>query len=149
SCGFTLVDAPIFTPNAVEGTSTLFETKYHNEKAYLTQSKQLYMEAAAAAFGRTYYFGPTFRAEKSKTQHHLTEFWMIEPKVAWIDLTGVMDLAKDFLHTIVSRVLETKKSELEILERDTTILQNVTKPFPRIRYEDAIEILKKAGHDTK
>ncbi len=146
---FTLIDAPIFTPNAVEGTSTLFETEYHGEKAYLTQSGQLYMEAAAAAFGRVYCFGPTFRAEKSKTRRHLAEFWMVEPEVAWIDLDGVMDLAEDFLCSIVARVLTEKKEELAILERDTTLLSKVVKPFPRIRYDDAIEILKKAGHPAQ
>jgi asparaginyl-tRNA synthetase len=146
---FTLIDAPIFTPNAVEGTSTLFETEYHGEPAYLTQSGQLYMEAAAAAFGKVYCFGPTFRAEKSKTRRHLAEFWMVEPEVAWIDFDGVMDLAEDFLVSVVSRVLEAKKKELEILERNTTLLEKVQKPFPRIRYDDAIEILKKAGHDAK
>jgi asparaginyl-tRNA synthetase len=146
---FTLIDAPIFTPNAVEGTSTLFETEYHGSPAYLTQSGQLYMEAAAAAFGRVYCFGPTFRAEKSKTRRHLAEFWMVEPEVAWIDLEGVKDLAEDFLVSIVSRVLEAKKEELAILERDTSWLEKVQKPFPRIQYEDAIEILKKAGHDAK
>src|SRR5690606_2946472 len=123
--GFTLIDAPIFTPNACEGTSTLFETDYHGEPAYLTQSGQLYMEAAAAAFGKVYCFGPTFRAEKSKTRRHLAEFWMVEPEVAFMDLEGDMTLAESFLSFVVGRVLESRKKELEILERDTKMLENV------------------------
>jgi len=142
--GFTLVDAPVFTPNACEGTSTLFETDYHGEKAYLTQSGQLYMEAAAMSVGKAYCFGPTFRAEKSKTRRHLAEFWMVEPEVAFMDLDGDMDLAEDFLVSVVSRVLETKQEELKILERDLTNLSRVSKPFPRIRYEEAIAILQSA-----
>jgi len=147
--GFTLVDAPIFTPNACEGTSTLFSTEYHGERAYLTQSGQLYMEAAAAAFGKVYCFGPTFRAEKSKTRRHLAEFWMVEPEVAFLDLEGDMELAEDFLCAIVHRVLETRRKELEILERDTSVLEKVRKPFPRIRYHEAVDLLRKAGHDVK
>jgi asparaginyl-tRNA synthetase len=146
--GFTLVDAPILTPNACEGTSTLFQTDYHGDPAYLTQSGQLYVEAAAAALGKVYCFGPTFRAEKSKTRRHLAEFWMVEPEVAFMDLEGDIELAEDFLVTIVSRVLDRRRSELEILERDTTYLERVRKPFPRIRYAEAIRILQKAGHDT-
>ena len=130
--GFTLVDAPIFTPNACEGTSTLFETDYHGDKAYLTQSGQLYMEAAAAAFGRVYCFGPTFRAEKSKTRRHLAEFWMVEPEVAFMDLDGDMRLAEEFIAFIVARVLETRSEELKVLERDTSKLAGVTTPFPRV-----------------
>jgi asparaginyl-tRNA synthetase len=149
SHGFTLVDAPIFTPNACEGTSTLFETEYHGEPAYLTQSGQLYMEAAAAALGKVYCFGPTFRAEKSKTRRHLAEFWMVEPEVAFLDLEGDMALAEDFLVSIVARVLDKRRKELEVLERDTSLLEKVQKPFPRIRYHDAIDILRKAGHDAK
>jgi asparaginyl-tRNA synthetase len=149
SHGFTLVDAPIFTPNACEGTSTLFATEYHGEPAYLTQSGQLYMEAAAAALGKVYCFGPTFRAEKSKTRRHLAEFWMVEPEVAYLDLEGDMALAEDFLVSIVSRVLDRRRKELEILERDTKLLEKVQKPFPRLRYHEAIEILRKAGHDAK
>lgn len=149
SHGFTLVDAPIFTPNACEGTSTLFATEYHGEPAYLTQSGQLYMEAAAAALGKVYCFGPTFRAEKSKTRRHLAEFWMVEPEVAYLDLQGDMDLAEDFLVSIVARVLDRKRMELQILERDTRMLENVQKPFPRIRYHEAIEILRRAGRDAK
>ena len=145
--GFTLVRRPpIFTPNACEGTSTLFETDYHGDKAYLTQSGQLYMEAAAAAFGRAYCFGPTFRAEKSKTRRHLAEFWMVEPEVAFLDLEGDMRLAEDFLSFVVARVLEARGEELKVLERDTTKLEKVTGPFPRITYHQAIEILQKNGH---
>ena len=149
SHGFTLVDAPIFTPNACEGTSTLFETDFHGEPAYLTQSGQLYMEAAAAAVGRAYCFGPTFRAEKSKTRRHLAEFWMVEPEVAFLDLAGDMDLAEDFLVSLVSRVLEERKDELAVLERDLAPLERVQKPFPRIRYGEAIALLQQAGHDAK
>ena len=143
---FTLVDAPVFTPNACEGTSTLFETDYHGDKAYLTQSGQLYMEAAAAAFGRAYCFGPTFRAEKSKTRRHLAEFWMVEPEVAFMDLEGDMRLAEEFISFIVQRVLETRKEELKTIERDTTMLEKVKAPFPRITYEEAILLLQKNGH---
>ncbi len=143
---FTLVDAPIFTPNACEGTSTLFETDYHGEPAFLTQSGQLYMEAAAAAVGRAYCFGPTFRAEKSKTRRHLAEFWMVEPEVAYMDLAGDMQLAEDFLAFIVQRVLETRREELKTLERDTALLEKVQSPFPRITYQEAIEYLQKNGH---
>jgi asparaginyl-tRNA synthetase len=149
SHGFLLVDAPVFTPNACEGTSTLFETDFHGTPAYLTQSGQLYMEAAAAAFGRAYCFGPTFRAEKSKTRRHLAEFWMVEPEVAFMDLAGDTDLAEDFLVSVVSRVLDRRKEELVVLERDTTVLQRVQKPFPRIRYAEAIKILQDAGHPTQ
>lgn len=144
--GFTLVDAPIFTPNACEGTTNLFETDYHGDKAYLTQSGQLYMEAAAAAVGKAYCFGPTFRAEKSKTRRHLAEFWMVEPEVAFMDLDGDMELAEQFLSFIVQRVLETRKEELAVLERDTSKLEKVIAPFPRITYHQAIEILQKNGH---
>src|SRR5258708_4781035 len=119
--GFTLVDAPIFTPSACEGTSTLFETDYHGAKAYLTQSGQLYMEAAAAAFGSAYCFGPTFRAARSKTRPHLAEFWMVEPEVAFLDLEGDMRLAEDFIAFVVGRALETRREELKVLERDTTM----------------------------
>jgi len=147
--GFTNVDAPIFTPNACEGTSTLFETDFHGEPAYLTQSGQLYMEAAAAAVGKAYCFGPTFRAEKSKTRRHLAEFWMVEPEVAFMDLQGDLDLAEDFLCSIVQRVLERRRPELEVLERDLAPLERVQKPFPRIRYSDAIDILRAEGLDAK
>ena len=143
SRGFVLVDAPIFTPNACEGTTTLFSTDYFGSKAYLTQSGQLYMEAGAMAFGKVYCFGPTFRAEKSKTRRHLTEFWMIEPEVAYLDLDGDMDLAEDFIAHIVQSVLENRRAELELIERDIAPLEKVTKPFPRISYDDAVTILKK------
>lgn len=146
--GFTLVDAPIFTPNACEGTTNLFETDYFDEKAYLTQSGQLYMEAAAAAFGKAYCFGPTFRAEKSKTRRHLTEFWMVEPEVAFMDLYGDMDLAEDFVCHIVQQVVANRRPELEVLERDISKLEAIQKPFPRITYDEALEILKQAGHDV-
>lgn len=142
--GFTLMDPPILTPNAVEGTSTLFETKYFDlGSAYLTQSGQLYAEAGAMALGKVYTFGPTFRAEKSKTRRHLTEFWMVEPEAAFFDLNDDMDLAESFLEYIVQTVLKEMKNELDILERDTSKLENVKKPLPRISYDEAIEILKK------
>ena len=142
--GFTLMDTPILTPNAVEGTSTLFETKYFDlGSAYLTQSGQLYAEAGAMALGKVYTFGPTFRAEKSKTRRHLTEFWMVEPEAAFFDLNDNMDLAESFLEYIVQTVLKEMKNELGILERDTSKLENVKKPLPRISYDEAIEILKK------
>jgi asparaginyl-tRNA synthetase len=144
--GFTLVDAPILTSNACEGTSTLFETDYHGEKAYLTQSGQLYMEAAAAAFGKVYCFGPTFRAEKSKTRRHLAEFWMVEPEVAFMDLDGDMRLAEDFVAFVVGRALEGRREDLKVLERDTAPLERVQAPFPRITYAQAIDILHEAGH---
>lgn len=143
--GFMLVDAPIFTPASCEGTTTLFETDYFDEKAFLTQSGQLYMEAAAMAFGKVYCFGPTFRAEKSKTRRHLTEFWMIEPEVAYMDLQGDMDLAEDFISFVVQRVLETRRSELESLERNLEPLEKTLKPFPRISYTEAHEMLIAEG----
>jgi asparaginyl-tRNA synthetase len=142
---FTLVDAPIFTPAACEGTSTLFEVDYFGAPAYLTQSGQLYMEAAAMALGKVYCLGPTFRAEKSKTRRHLTEFWMLEPEVAYLDLAGDMDLAEDFLATIIPEVLEERRTELELLERDLTKLESVQKPFPRMTYTEAVERLQAAG----
>jgi asparaginyl-tRNA synthetase len=146
---FTLMDTPIFTPAACEGTSTLFETEYFDSKAYLTQSGQLYAEAGAMAFGKVYCFGPTFRAEKSKTRRHLTEFWMVEPEVAYMDLNGNMDLAEEFLEYIVQAVLEKRRRELEILERDISKLEAIKRPFPRISYTEAIELLKKKGVDAK
>ena len=141
--GFTLLDAPIFTPAACEGTTTLFATDYFGEQAYLTQSGQLYVEAGAAPLGKVYCFGPTFRAEKSKTRRHLTEFWMIEPEVAYMDLTGDMDLAEDFIEYVVQRTLRERRRELETLERDTAPLERVRKPFPRVAYGEAIEMLQK------
>ena len=144
--GFVLVDAPIFTPNACEGTTTLFQTDYFDEKAYLTQSGQLYSEATAAAFGKVYCFGPTFRAEKSKTRRHLMEFWMVEPEVAFAELSDMMDLAEEFLSFVVQRVLETRKADLAVLERDTTKLERVVAPFPRVLYEEAVSLLQKKGN---
>jgi asparaginyl-tRNA synthetase len=145
SQGFTLVDAPIFTPNACEGTSTLFETDYHGQPAYLTQSGQLYMEAAAAAVGKAYCFGPTFRAEKSKTRRHLAEFWMVEPEVAFMDLAGDMYLAEHFLCEVVARVLKERRAELKELERDLAPLERVTPPLPRITYSEALDLLAQRG----
>ena len=148
SHGFTLVDAPIFTPNACEGTTNLFETDYFDTKAYLTQSGQLYMEAAAMAVGKAYCFGPTFRAEKSKTRRHLTEFWMVEPEIAFADIYDDMDLAEEFIEYIVSEVLKHNREDLETLERDISKLENIKRPFPRITYDEAIEILHKKGNNT-
>src|SRR3989339_1452944 len=144
---FLLVDAPIFTPAACEGTTNLFETEYFDEKAYLTQSGQLYMEAAAMAFGKVYCFGPTFRAEKSKTRRHLTEFWMVEPEVAYNDINDNMDLAEDFVEYVVQQVVKNRRAELELLERDISKLENIKKPFPRITYDEAIDILNKNGKE--
>lgn len=143
--GFTLIDAPIFTPAACEGTTTLFETDYFGQRAYLTQSGQLYMEAAAMAFGKVYCFGPTFRAEKSKTRRHLTEFWMIEPEVAYFDLDDTIALAEDCVAYVVQRTLTNRRRELEALGRDVGPLKKVQKPFPRISYEEALAILKGEG----
>jgi len=146
SRGFVLMDAPIFTPAACEGTSTLFETNYFDlGKAYLTQSGQLYGEAGAMALGKVYVFGPTFRAEKSKTRRHLTEFWMVEPEVAFNDLDDNMDLAEEFLEHIVQTVLKNRSAELKTLERDTTKLERVRRPFPRISYDEAVDILHQKG----
>ena len=147
--GFTLVDAPIFTPNACEGTTTLFHTQYFDETAYLTQSGQLYSEATAAAFGKVYCFGPTFRAEKSKTRRHLMEFWMVEPEVAFAQLADMMELAEQFLAHIVGAVLRTRRGELKLLERDVAKLERVTAPFPRITYEEAIDTLQRKGVPAK
>jgi asparaginyl-tRNA synthetase len=141
--GFTLADAPIFTPAACEGTTTLFEVDYFDdEKAYLTQSGQLYNEATAAAFGKAYCFGPTFRAEKSKTRRHLTEFWMVEPEIAYATLDDVMDLCERFLSNIAARVLDERAEELKILERDTAKLEAIVPPFPRLHYNDAVRMLQ-------
>ena len=147
--GFILVDAPIFTPNACEGTTTLFRTQYFDETAYLTQSGQLYSEATAAAFGKVYCFGPTFRAEKSKTRRHLMEFWMVEPEVAFAQLDDMMALAEEFLSFIVERVLETRRNELSVLERDVRKLESVKAPFPRLTYEEAIRLLQQKNNPTK
>lgn len=145
--GFTRTDAPIFTPSACEGTSTLFETQYFDEKAYLSQSGQLYMEATAAALGKVYCFGPTFRAEKSKTRRHLIEFWMVEPEVAFNDLYDNMELAEQFVEYVVQRTLKNKAEELKILERDTAALEKVMAPFPRLHYKEAAEMIKKENPD--
>ena len=143
--GFTLLDAPIFTPASCEGTTTLFAVDYFGDQAYLTQSGQLYMEAGALALGKVYCFGPTFRAEKSKTRRHLTEFWMVEPEVAYFDLNDDMDLAEDFVEYIVQRILINRRKELEHLERDLTRLERIKKPFPRLTYGEAIDLLKRQG----
>ena len=143
--GFLGFDAPILTPAACEGTTTLFPVEYFGDTAYLTQSGQLYAEAGALAFGKVYVFGPTFRAEKSKTRRHLTEFWMVEPEVAFAGLDEDMDLAEDFLASIVARVLERRAAELRTLERDVTLLERVRAPFPRITYTEAIERLQQQG----
>jgi asparaginyl-tRNA synthetase len=145
--GFTLADSPIFTPAACEGTTTLFDVNYFDDqKAYLTQSGQLYNEATAAALGKVYCFGPTFRAEKSKTRRHLTEFWMVEPEMAFAHLDDVMTLAERMLSYIAARVLETRGEELKILERDTAKLEAIVPPFPRMHYDDAVKLLHE-GHD--
>lgn len=141
--GFILFDTPIFTPNACEGTSTLFSTDYFDlGKAYLSQSGQLYAESGAMALGKVYTLGPTFRAENSMTRRHITEFWMMEPEMAYFDLNDDMNMIEDFLEYVVQRVIKNRKAELEILERDITKLEKVKKPFPRISYDEAVEILR-------
>ena len=146
SQGFILADTPIFTPAACEGTTTLFPAQYFEETtAYLTQSGQLYNEANAMALGRVYCFGPTFRAEKSKTRRHLTEFWMVEPEMAFADLDDVMALAEGLVTSVVARVLDTRRHELTVLERDVSKLESVRAPFPRISYDDAVQRLKDKG----
>ncbi len=147
SNGFTLVDSPIFTANAVEGTTNLFKVDYFDQNAYLTQSGQLYQEAAALAFGKSYCFGPTFRAEKSKTRRHLTEFWMIEPEMAYCDLDENMSWAERYVEYVVQWCLDHCQEELATLERDTSPLEKVKRPFPRITYAEAAEILLKKGAD--
>jgi asparaginyl-tRNA synthetase len=139
--GFICVDSPIFTPNACEGTSTLFEVPYFEQTAFLTQSGQLYAEAAAMALGKVYTFGPTFRAEKSKTRRHLTEFWMLEPEVAYANLGDIMKLAEELLAFVVAQVLERRPAELAALERDVSKLQKIVAPFPRLSYDEAAKIL--------
>jgi len=146
---FTLIDSPILTGSSVEGTSTLFETDYFGDKAYLSQSGQLYLEPAAAAFGKVYCFGPTFRAEKSKTRRHLTEFWMIEPEVAFLEFEGLCELAEDFVSALLDRALDRCREDLKRLERDTSKLAAVTKPFPRITYRQGIDKLRKKGFEVK
>jgi asparaginyl-tRNA synthetase len=144
--GFILADTPIFTPAACEGTTTLFPVQYFEEEtAYLTQSGQLYNEANAMALGRVYCFGPTFRAEKSKTRRHLTEFWMVEPEMAYATLDDVMELAEALIVFVVQRVLERRQAELKTLERDTGLLEKVKPPFPRLSYDDAAKLLKEKG----
>ena len=146
SNGFLLMDTPIFTPAACEGTTTLFEVDYFGDaKAYLTQSGQLYNEATAAAFGKVYCFGPTFRAERSKTRRHLTEFWMVEPEVAYADLNDIMTLAENFITFVVRRVLENQRKLLEELGRDVSKLEKIEPPFPRLQYDDAVRMLEE-GH---
>ena len=142
---FTLIDTPIFTPNACEGTTTLFQTQYFDQVAYLAQSGQLYGEAAAAAFGKVYCFGPTFRAEKSKTRRHLMEFWMVEPEIAYAELLDVMQIAEELVFTVITQVLKTRRTELEVLERDIPALEAMVPPFPRITYEEAIARLQEQG----
>jgi len=142
---FVLIDSPMFTGNAVEGTTTLFETDYFNRSAYLTQSGQLYQEAGAMAFGKTYCFGPCFRAEKSKTRKHLTEFWMVEPEMAFCDLKENMDLIEEFITYIVTESLKNCKDELKILDRDISFLKKVKSPFPRITYDEAAKVLNDNG----
>ena len=143
--GFVRIDSPILTGSSVEGTSTLFETDYFGDKAYLSQSGQLYLEPAAAAFGKVYCFGPTFRAEKSKTRRHLTEFWMVEPEVAFLEFEGLCELAEDFVVALVGRALERCGEDLKRLERDVSKLAKVQKPFPRITYREGIHQLQKKG----
>lgn len=146
---FVCIDAPVFTPNACEGTTNLFEVQYFEDKCYLTQSGQLYMEAAAMAFGKVYCFGPTFRAERSKTRRHLTEFWMVEPEIAYADLDDVMQLAEDLVVTIVHDVLTHCRNELQVLERDVSRLESVAAPFPRVTYEEAVKLIREKGVEQK
>jgi asparaginyl-tRNA synthetase len=148
--GYTLTDAPIFTPAACEGTTTLFEVNYiDDQKAYLTQSGQLYVEALAAALGKVYTFGPTFRAEKSKTRRHLTEFWMLEPEAAYAHLEDMILLAEGLVSAVVQSVAKNRPRELGMIERDVASLQKITPPFPRITYDEAIKLLQKAGNSAK
>jgi asparaginyl-tRNA synthetase len=150
SHGFTLVDTPIFTPAACEGTTTLFEVNYFDdEKVFLTQSGQLYNEANAMAFGKVYCFGPTFRAEKSKTRRHLTEFWMVEPEMAYATLDDVKQLAEDLVVYVVGRVLENRRAELQALERDISKLETIKAPFPRMSYDDAVKALQARGSEIQ
>src|SRR6201997_2376642 len=150
STGCTLVDPPIFTPAACEGTTTLFEVNYFDdEKAYLTQSGQLYAEATAAALGKVYTFGPTFRAEKSKTRRHLTEFWMLEPEASYAHLEDMVQLGEGLVSAVVQSVVKNRARELAMLERDVAKLEKITPPFPRISYDDAVKVLQKAGNPAK
>jgi asparaginyl-tRNA synthetase len=143
--GFTLTDPPILTPAACEGTSTLFEVDYFDDQAFLTQSGQLYIEAMAMALGKVYSFGPTFRAEKSKTRRHLTEFWMVEPEVAYAELDDIMQLAEEFISHLVQSAVANRKADLETIGRDVTKLANIKPPFPRITYDEAVKMLQE-GH---
>ncbi len=143
--GFILMDTPILTPSACEGTTTLFETKYFESSAYLAQSGQLYNEANCMAHRKVYCFGPTFRAEKSKTRRHLMEFWMVEPEMAYVELAECMDVQEKMISYIVRKVLENRSNELEVLERDTKKLEEILPPFPRITYDDAVKILNEKG----
>ena len=145
---YVLIDSPILTGNAAEGTSTLFQTDYFGEPAYLSQSGQLYLEPAAAAFGKVYCFGPTFRAEKSKTRRHLMEFWMVEPEVAFLEFDGLVELAEEFVVELVGRVLDRCRPELAVLERDPARLEAIVPPFPRVTYREAIEILQGKGFEV-
>ena len=147
--GFTLVDTPILTPTSCEGTTTLFEVNYFDDKAYLTQSGQLYNEATAMAVGKTYCFGPTFRAEKSKTRRHLTEFWMVEPEVAFAGLDDIMVLGEELVAFVVQRVLAKRRPALQILERNIANLEKVQLPFPRLSYDDAVTLLKEKGSEIQ
>src|SRR5450631_1291678 len=150
SQGYILTEAPIFTPAACEGTTNLFEVNYFDEeKLYLTQSGQLYNEATAMAFGNVYCFGPTFRAEKSKTRRHLTEFWMVEPEMAYADLEDVKRVAEDLVVSLVARVLEDRQEELKVLERDISKLESVKAPFPRMSYDDAVKALAAKGSEIQ
>ena len=146
--GFVLVDTPILTPVACEGTTNLFPVKYFDTPAYLSQSGQLYSEASCMAFGKVYCFGPTFRAEKSKTRRHLMEFWMVEPEVAYADLDDIMVLAEEFVSYLVAQALRERAEELSILERDTGLLEKVTRPFPRLTYAEAFDLLEQEGSET-
>jgi asparaginyl-tRNA synthetase len=147
--GFRLMDTPILTPSACEGTTTLFETQYFDQKAYLSQSGQLYNEATAMAFGKVYCFGPTFRAERSKTRKHLIEFWMVEPEVAFAALEDIIELGEDLVLFILDRVLTRRRADLETLERDPAPLERIRKPFVRLTYEKAVEQLKARGSEIK
>jgi len=147
--GFINADTPILTPASVEGTTTLFPVDYYDEKVYLTQSGQLYNEATIGALGKVYCFGPTFRAEKSKTRRHLTEFWMLEPEVAFLELDGVMELAEDMIVYVIGQILNERAAELRTLERDTKKLEIIKKPFPRITYKEAVDIIRKKDKEFK
>ncbi|NKB87912.1 MAG: asparagine--tRNA ligase [Acidobacteria bacterium] len=145
--GYVLFDSPMLTPLSVEGTTTLFETDYFGRSAFLSQSGQLYQEAGAMAFGKVFCFGPTFRAEKSKTRRHLTEFWMLEPEIAYATIDDAMDVAEDFICTVIAQALVECRSELDVLERDLSALEAVQAPFPRLHYDDSVKLLQEAGEE--